>query len=153
MLNNLTGTIILVALVLVVIIVSATHPSLLSDENAFLHDFISSQILGILGVIVAITAASASSVHLELRRMEHDYRARDAFASTRNEVKRGAFALLYLFGLAFVLVVAKPIIGHNSHTIALLNGLGCVIVVWNIMVLVALLQTAFTVGPIHFDES
>jgi hypothetical protein len=150
--NNLIGYAILIAITLVIIVLSACQPQLLSNKNSFLDGFVNHEFLNILGVIVAITAASASNVHLELRRLESEYNFPNGFENTRREVKRGAFALLWLFLAAFVLVVVKPILSTNENIESLLNGAAVVIIAWNILVLLALLQLAFKVGPISIDD-
>lgn len=150
--NNVIGATLLIAIALLLSLIAVCQPQLTSDNNSFLREFVGQELLSVLGFIVAITAASASSVHLELRRLEFDYKYPNGFASTRSEVKRGAFGLLFLFLGAFTLVIIKPIVANNEHVQALINGAAIVIVVWNILVLIALLQLAFKVGPISLDE-
>jgi hypothetical protein len=150
--NNLIGYLILTVLALSLAAVAFYEPQIISNHNSFLCGFVDQDLLGVLGFIVAITAASASSVHLELRRLEAEYKFRNGFENTRKEVKRGAFALLLLFLVAFALVILKPIISTNERIEALVNGAAIVIVVWNVLVLIALLQLAFKVGPIDLGE-
>lgn len=150
--NNIIGAALLIGMAVIVVSISVCAPSILSDNNTFMSNFVNHELLNILGVIVAITAASASNVHLELRRLEAEYKFKDGFEQTRREVKRGAFALVTLFGAAFLLVAAKPVVAINQNIQALINGASAFILFWNILVLWALLGLAFKVGPIFFDE-
>lgn len=150
--NNPIGAILLIGMALLVVILASCSPGLISDQNSFLKGFVGQDLLNILGVIVAITAASSSSVHLELRRLEAEYKFKDGFENTRREVKRGAFALIWLFGAAALLVIAKPILAQSPTTETLCNGAAVFILFWNILVLYSLLRLAFKVGPIFFDE-
>jgi len=151
--SNVVGAILLVGFALGVILVALCEPALLSDNNSFLKNFVNHEFLNILGVIVAITAASASSVHLELRRLEADYNFKNGFENTRKEVKRGAFSLLVLFGLGVILVVIKPLISLEQPKVeALLNGFSLFILFWNILVLWSLLELSFKVGPVSLDD-
>jgi hypothetical protein len=150
--NNAVGSLILLVAGGAVIVISVCHPAALSDVNSFLKQFVNHEFLNIIGIIVAITTASAANVHLELRRLEAMYKFKDGFERTRNEVKRGAFALIVLFGSGVVLVVIKPLLPQNEHMMALINGAALLIILWNILVLWALVGLAFKVGPIDLDE-
>jgi hypothetical protein len=149
--NNTIGAAILIGVAVVVVVLAACQPWILDDGNRFLAGFVSYDLLSILGVIVAITTASASNIHLELRRLEAEYKAKDAFAATRGQVKSGAMALIYLLLFAFALVMIKPVVASSTHIQALINGAAVWIFVWNILVLVAQLRLAFKVGPLDLD--
>lgn len=128
----------------VLLTVSASVPYMLSDEgNAFLKEFVNQELLALLGVIVAITLASASNLHLELNKLQ-DRTGRD-FPRTRAAVRRSAYSLLFLFALAGVLVVVKPLLGADQNATAAANAFAIGIVVFNLAVLVDLTITAFRI--------
>ncbi|TIP80614.1 MAG: hypothetical protein E5X63_30800, partial [Mesorhizobium sp.] len=151
--NNPLGYFVLFVAALAGVIVSLCDPILVSDRNQFLKGFVDADLLNILGVIFAITAASASNIHLELRRLEAMYQTPDAFLRTRREVKRGAFALVYLFVAAAGLMLLKPIFADGLCSQALFNSGAMFILLWNVLVLVALLELSFKVGPIIIDDA
>ncbi|MER8981087.1 hypothetical protein [Mesorhizobium sp. M0870] len=148
--SNTLGYFLLGIAALAGVIISLCDPILISDRNTFLKGFVDADLLNILGVIFAITAASASNIHLELRRLEAMYQP-DAFLRTRREVKRGAFALVYLFVAAAALMLLKPIFADGLCSQALFNSAAILILLWNVLVLVGLLELSFKVGPIIID--
>src|SRR5690606_5909899 len=93
-----------------VVVLAAAAPSVLSDEkNSFLKDFVNHEFLNVLGVILAITLASAGQIHLALNRIE-ERQQKIFLIKTRAGVRSAAYWLIGLFLLAVVLVVVKPLI-------------------------------------------
>ncbi len=146
--NNAVGIILLSLFGSVLLIISVCQPDYLSDNNKFLQEFMNQNLLSILGVIVAITIASASQVHLELGRMEEKHKAKNAFLSTKIEVRRGSFCLIYLFLFALLIVVMKPVLAHSNVAEAIFNSLGLFTLFWNMLILTALIQLVFKIGPV-----
>ena len=76
-----------------VVFVSASAPRWINDDNGFLKTFISQDLLSILGVILAITLASASQIHLKFNDLEEKFGKR-FLSKSRQEVKEACYVLL-----------------------------------------------------------
>lgn len=126
--------------------ISISAPWVLSDQNNFLKQFVNHEFLNLLGIIVAITLASAANLHLEFNKIE-DTAGREFLSKTRASVKRSASWLIGFFSLGFLLVIAKPLVPVGEIITAFINGLAVVIVVFNILVLIDLTQLVFKIGP------
>jgi len=152
---NLAAYIILFLFANLVVTISLCQPEFLSNNNAALANFFDNQFINVLGVIVALTVASASSISLELRKMEAAYAVKDGFSATRLEVQRGAFALIHLFLFSFLLVIFKKFVSDAGGKVgeALIHGSALFLVFWNVMILFALMKLAFKIGPIHLKAS
>lgn len=135
----------LIVLTLAIGLISCTQPNWLSDQNAFLKDLVGSQLLGILGVIVTITLASAASLHLELNRLEDSFS--ESFEEARLATKAYAYLLIGMFALALILVTVKPIVASNSHLEAAFNGAAIWIIVLNILAWLDLTGAVFAIPP------
>lgn len=121
-------------------------PEFLGDEgNPFLSRFVSEQLLGLLGVILTITLASASNLHLALNRLEEATGGK--VPRTRQALKRSAKTLLFLFSAALGVVVVKPLIAQWTWSAPFANYLALMIVVMNISVLVDLTHAIFKIPP------
>jgi hypothetical protein len=127
-------------------------PAVLSDDNAFLKNFINHEMLNILGVIVAITLASAAQLHLTLNGIEERLGIPNCFLKTRAGVQSSVYWLIGLFLIALLLMVIKPLVAlsHWSQTIA--NGAAIIIVVWNALILVSLTQAVFAVSAVTDED-
>ena len=141
--SNPVATILLVGFFLLVVLIAATESWILSDYNTFLKEFVGPNLLNVLGVILAITLASIANIHLELRLLEQQYRFKDGINSIRNEIRKASIGLISVFGLAFLLAVAKPIVSVNESTTAFMNGLGLLALFFNILVMTAIVRLVF----------
>jgi hypothetical protein len=150
--TNALGIAILAFISISLIITSYFNLDILSDRNKFLHEFINHEYVNILGVIVAITTASASNIHLELRRLEVEYKFHNGFINTRKQVKMAASALIYLFVGGFIVVLLKPHFAESPKIEALFNSIAIILLSWNILILLSLLRLSFKVGPISTDS-
>lgn len=97
--------ILFIGLVLVIVL-SVCQPQVLGDKNSFLKDFINHEILNILGIILAITLASAAQLHLKFNEIE-ERAGKEILSESRKEVKSNALWLIYLFVVAMILVLIK----------------------------------------------
>jgi hypothetical protein len=130
----------------VVIVIAAYSPSVLSDKNDFLHNFVNHELLGLLGIIMTITLASAANLHLEFNKIEERFKHR-GLTKTRRGVVQSAYCLIGLFFVSVVIVVAKPIASHGEVSEALFNGGALFVLLWNILILIEMTQLAFAIGP------
>jgi hypothetical protein len=137
---------ILAASFLAYLAVCFTAPWALSDCNSFLKGFVDEDLLSVLGVIVAITLASAANIHLEFNKIE-DRAQQEILMNTRRALKRAAHSLLILFCCAVMVVVAKPLLPSTQIAQALVNGLALLIVLFNVLVLIDLTRLVFRIEP------
>lgn len=114
----------------VVIIVAIVQPSVLSDKNEFLKGFVNHEFLNVIGVILAITLASAANLHLEFNKIEERFRKKGGLSGTRAEVRSAARALIYLFAAGVAVVVAKPLLSPTDSAQCLWNGSALFILLW-----------------------
>lgn len=135
-----------------VVAFAVSAPEALSDKNAFLANFVNHEILNVLGVILAITLASAGQLHLALNKLEEQYKRPGGMRGTRGQVHRAAYWLIGFFVAAVVLVVAKPRIALEPWLQTLFNGAGLIILLCNVLVLISITQIIFKV-PAHKDDS
>lgn len=126
--------------------IAAARPHWLSDANPFLESFVGAELLGLLGVILAITLASIASIHLEFNKIEEKAGRRGLQASRRN-VTKAAHWLIGLFIVGFALVVVKPLITFSETAEAVVNGASLLIVVWHVLILINLTQIIFAIDP------
>ena len=133
----------------VIAAVCAGTPDLLADSNPFLKDFVGSQFLGILGVILAITLASSAQLHLAFNQIEEKFRA-EGLTKTRASVRGDTYALIFLFLIAIVLVVAKAALAVAPWSQSAFNGAALLVLLWNALLLASLTRTVFKIPPI-FD--
>lgn len=127
-------------------LISLDHPNLLNDNNGFLESFVNHELLATLGFIVAVTLASAASLHLELNRLEDETGV--AFSRTRSSIRKCAYSLLALLVGAVVLVVTKPILWGGYYESAFANSAAILIIVFNLFVLYALTRTVFAIPTV-----
>lgn len=129
------------------IVLSFAAPWVLSDQNKLLSSFISSGgFLSFLGVIVTITLASAANLHLELNKMEEKIQKR-VFSKTRSSVKKSAFWLIGMLLLSVLIATTKSLVCDTETAQSIFNGACLLIVLFNILVLIDLTQTAFALEP------
>jgi hypothetical protein len=126
----------------IVIVLSACAPNILSDNNTFLKSFSDEGLLNVLGVILAITVASAGQLHLTLNQAEERH-GKIIFNRARSGVKAATYMLIALFLLAVLLVATKPMLSAAPWAQSLFNGTALFIVIWNVLLLLSLTQGIF----------
>ncbi len=138
---------VLIGLATVLLTISFSQPHLLNDQNAFLKEFISEQLLATLGFILTVTLASAANLHLELNKIEDQTGKK--FARTRKSVRRSAYSLMALFAAATLLVIVKPLLpSPPPYNTAVANSLAVLILCFNLSVLYDLTRTVFAIPSI-----
>lgn len=136
----------MIAAVVVWIVLSCVVPDVLSDKNTFLKGFVTHELLGFLGVIVTITLASAANLHLKLNELEEKIQ-KQVFSKTRSMVKKSAYWLIGMLLIALLLVVIKPVVANSNTVESIFNGAALLVVFFNILVLIDLTQSAFSLEP------
>ena len=134
---------ILISLLTVLLTISFAAPHLLDDRNTFLADFVNHELLSVLGFIVAVTLASAASVHFELNKLQDE--TGKPFERTRRSLGRSAFSLIVLFGAAFLIVIVKPLLPTAPYNAAVANSFAIAIIYFNLSVLLDLTRTVFKI--------
>jgi uncharacterized membrane protein len=150
MTRTLSYTILLVSAAVSIILV-ATRPEWVSDQNIFLRDFVSHEFLGLLGVILAITLASVANIHLEFNKIEERYQ-KVGLTKSRSNIKKGAYWLIGLFIVGVIIAVTKPIINVGATSQGVANMAALFIVLWQVLILVSLTQLVFAIPP-HINDS
>jgi len=130
----------------VLLSISFCQPTLINDENQFLKEFVSEQLLSTLGIILTVTLASAASLHLELNKIEDE--TGKPFLRTRQSVRRSAYSLLVLFAVATVLVMVKPLLPPAPVNRAVANAGAILIIYFNLSVLYDLTRAVFKIPSI-----
>ena len=101
--------------------------------------------LGIFGVILAITLGSASQLHLTLNGIEERLKHHNLFEKTRAGVRFSIYWLITLFLFALLIAVLKPIVATTERFQTVANGASLLIIVWNVLILISLTQAVFAV--------
>jgi hypothetical protein len=142
----------LIAVATILIVVVIVEPEWLSDKKAFVKDFMSKDILSVLGIILTITLASAAQLHLEFNKIEETAGKR-FLLNSRRKVHQAAYALIFTFVFAVILLVVKPIVcdPFSDRSQAALNAIGIFTLWMNVLILIELTQAAFSIMP-HFEE-
>lgn len=124
----------------------ATH--VLSDENKALSSFVEHELIATMGVILAITLASITQLHLTFNKIEEDYKKKGALSKTRAGVRSAAYGLIALFFGASFLALGKTSIAGSDHFLhALFNGASLVLLLWTLLILIAITETIFAIPP------
>lgn len=92
---------------------------------------------------MAVTLASAASVHFELNRLEEE--TGKAFLRTRKSLRKSAYSLIVLFAAAMVLVTVKPLVPEVPYNAAVANSLAIAIIYFNLSVLLDLTRSVFKI--------
>jgi uncharacterized membrane protein YbhN (UPF0104 family) len=137
---------VLTGVMTILLSISFCAPYLLDDRNKFLADFVNQNLLSTLGFIVAVTLASAASVHFELNRIEDA--TGKTFLRSRASLRRSAYSLIALFAAAGLLVLIKPLVPKVPHNIAVANAFAIAIVLFNLSVMFDLTRTVFKIPSI-----
>jgi hypothetical protein len=149
--NKIVSYCVIICWSTIVIVLSLTAPFIMSDQNSFFKEFVNHELLNILGVILAITIASAGQLHLELNSIEEKYSTNNRFIKTRAGIKSAVFWLVGLFFIGTILVSIKPLLCADTWAQALFNGAALLILIWNVLVLVSIIQTVFSIKPRQYN--
>ncbi|MFT6531666.1 MAG: hypothetical protein ACJASC_001208 [Limimaricola cinnabarinus] len=110
------------------------RPDWVSDENAFLREFIDHDYLSFLGLVLTITVASLSQLHLSLDKLKSQL-ATEEIDPIRREIKHSAVVMIMLFAASLLLIVAKPIILDIESAAAIINSACIFFIIFYLLVL------------------
>lgn len=127
---------------LVSVITAMLFPWALSDKNKFLEQFMNHEFLNFMGVVVTITLASTTNIHIALRRKE-EAAGEEFLKGTRDKVKKSAFSLIWAMFFSVVLLVVKPLLPTVDEVSALTNAAGLGIILWGILIILDITKLAF----------
>lgn len=127
------------------------------SSNAFLEDFIGSQLLSLLALVLTVTLASIANIHLTLTRIVADYPDSDKKEAVkgvadiaREEVNSSARGLFYSFFIAVGLLILD---GHfikethqQGHVQSFVYSVCIMILVFNIWVLYDVYQSVISLS-------
>lgn len=134
------------------IVIDFYKPNLLGDSNSFLKGFLNSGLLSFLGIIVTATMASLFVLYFEFSKIEHSLN-KNIFCKTYKCLRLSAYSLILVLFISIVLSVLKPIILINVNSIefvsAIFNSLALLCILFNILIIVDLIQTSF----IFYDKT
>lgn len=152
--NRLTGYGTLFVVFLTLICVSVSKPCYLNDSNEFMREFINHEFLSVLGVILAITLASIVQIHFAFNNIEEKNNTQNALKESRRELKKSAYWLVALFIFGVILVVLKPIIPASEVSVAIVNSLALILILWKVLILISITSLVFAIGSRgSIDES
>lgn len=139
--NRTIATVIIIAWLAVAASIILWVPSVLSDRNDFLAEFVNHEFLSFMGVIVTITLASAANLFVELVKLGRRF-GRDAFQQSKKDVRDSAYALLIALVAAIAVAISKPwFAGERGQAFA--NALAISIIGVSLMILIDLTQATF----------
>lgn len=107
--------------------------------------------IGLMGVIVTITIASAANTHMAIRQIEAS--AKKKFLSrTRKSVEKSVISLLItmLTSLAIVILKGWPEISPLWQS--LINVLSVITIIFGLLVLLDLTRLAFIIEPVILED-
>lgn len=136
----------LICFAAVSVVIVATRPSWVSDENDFLRGFVNHEFLNLLGVILAITLASVASIHLEFNKIEEKYE-RAGLTLSRANLKKNALWLIGLFVAGVLVVAIKPLLSLGATGEGFMNMAAMLIVLWHVLILLSLTNLVFAISP------
>jgi len=136
---------ILLLLMIVLIIISITTDYIHDDRNQFLKNFVNHEFLAMLGFMVTITLGSVANIHLQLNSLE-DVLDR---SFDRTALRRSSLSMIWLFVVAFIIVLTKPIVPQDPvWIVSLFNSLAILIFYFNVMVLFDVTKAAFKIPSV-----
>lgn len=140
-------TFIVSAATLIVLIAAA--PWTLSDNNAFLREFVNQNLLAFIGVVVTISIATASNLYIELNKLEEREGA-EVFPRSKRDIRDNVYALLWSLFVAMAIVVVKPLAaGPGPRYEAFFNGAAVLLIIFQGLTMVDLVQAAFAFNPLE----
>jgi hypothetical protein len=107
--------------------ISWEHTAYLSDKNSFLEDFLDSDFLSFLGLVLTISVASMAQLNLTLTGFEKENDGLD-LSDVKAEIRNTAACLIALFVLALILVLLKPIAAVTDFEQAVFNSLAVLLI-------------------------
>ena len=150
--NPIVSRVVLIAAIGVFICLVAYRPDWIGDQNEFLNNFVNHEYLNILGVILAITLASLSQLHLTLGKL-HKKLGKEGLADIRSEIKSSAIWLILGFIFGLIAVIMKPLIIYGVAGEALINAFYLLTLLFYILILSDITLSVFDIEFGLEDES
>ena len=119
-------------------------PSVLSDQNRFLQDFLDNDLLSVLGFVAAVTLGSLGGTYLQVSRVE--IALQKDLSAAKAALKLSAGSIVIAFGFSFVLLVVKDLLPVKEVYQAVANASAIVIVYVYLEILWDITFTTFRVG-------
>jgi hypothetical protein len=125
-------------------------PQWLADNN-FLKEFISSEIVAVLIVILTITFASVANIQFALNRIEYRLgkEIKSKIVDIRGELNSDAWIIFWGFIVCISALVLKGAF-ENIHVQALANAIALIVLLLNVLVMHAIYRSLFAL--IHAES-
>ena len=114
--------------------------------------FVNHEFLNVLGVILAITLASAAQIHLAFNRIEERMGQPGGLSKSRQNLRKAAYWLIGLFLAGIAIVVTKPIACCGPVGEGIFNSFALVILVWHVLILISITELVFAIPPLNQDD-
>lgn len=138
------GVLTLLGVILLIILTSDFK--LLSDENDFLKDFVGTEMLGFLGVILTLAIGLAAQLYTTTRKLFDRLDASD-LEHLRSEIKSTAKTLILTYFLALAVTFGKSFTETGTIFEAILNSIAVMIIVFFFLALSDVVLSLFDIDP------
>lgn len=121
-------------------------------DNKFLDDFISSEIVAVLVLILTITFASVANIHLTLTRISSLVDDSAAIGKIRKRINRSASLILWSFIFAILMLIVKGWSLGNVYLVALSHGACLLILLLNVLILHTIYRSVFWLSKVNIPD-
>lgn len=129
----------------VLIMISILRPEIL-NQNGLLKEFVTRDVLNIMGVIMAIAIPSVTTIHIWFNELEERHNRR-VFGAARREINQDAYLLIILFFMQFVLFITRYYFEFSDIAVALFNSGAVLIFIASIITLIDVLNVVRSLTP------
>jgi hypothetical protein len=136
----------LVVCLIVLLGLAAAAPYALSDNHRFLKEFVGSDYLSFMGLILTITVASLSQLHFSINQFEERLGTKLPIA-VRKEIFSNVRWLLSLFAFSFAIVLFKPMSADSAASQSIFNGAALITIILYFLILIDITQAIFLFEP------
>ena len=114
-------------------------------NNWFINQFVSSEIVAVLIVILTITFASVANIHLSLNRISqrHGKSFADRLARIRRKINGDAWLIFWAFVVCLAALLIKGGAGENVYLLAVAHAVALVVLLINVLVLHTIYRSIF----------
>jgi hypothetical protein len=137
--------VIIISLSAVLTSLTSCQPSIISDSNNFLKNFVNHELISFLGVLSTITIASAANLNIEFSKIEKRV-GKKFLGGAKRGVQKSAYSLIACLGLSFGISIIKPILPPSDTWQAISNSAAIIVITFSILILIDITATAFAVG-------
>lgn len=143
--------VILIAYLLFVAIATLCRPDFLA-KNSFLDNFVGTELLGLLAVILSITFASVANIHLAINQIVSSVYRKDIERGqkialpTRKDINENSWSLFWAFVACTGFLIVKGMFADNIFILSAMNGLALGTLLLNVLVFHDIYGTVFALA-------